>query len=867
MANARTFQRSFAGGELSPEMFGRIDDVKYQSGAALVRNFIVTPTGPLQNRPGTRFVAACKTFLGKYDKAVRLIPFTYSNTQTMVLEFGHKYVRFHTQGQTLLNSDQNPYEIVTPYAAEHLFDIHYVQSADVLTLVHPSYAPRELRRYGATDWRLVEINFAAPISAPSTVEVSCSVSGTKSTPHYAVTALAADQFSESVASTAAYDNSADPYATGAITTISWSSVAGASRYNVYKGVSGVYGYIGSSAGLSITDDNIAPDTSRTPPVYDTPFTTAKSIKSVAVANGGHDYSSAASGGTFVSLGFKSPALWAPYLNGLVGTISLYATDPTGSGASFALVKSGLVYTGGITITNAGSGYSQPVFVLASSNANDRDMISNLNSNLNSGLTYTLTPNIPGGLTQISVSDTTGSGAVVRPVVENGVITSVTVINGGQNYTNPTFTVTDGGGTGSNAVIGPATISATGDNPGAVSYFEQRRVFAGTTYKPQNIWMTKSGTESDMSYCLPIRDNDRISFRVAAREANAIRHIVPLSQLLILTGAAEWRVTSVNSDAITPTSVAVRPQSYVGASNVQPVVVNNTLVYAAARGGHVRECAYNWQASGFITGDLSLRAAHLFDTLEIVDMAYSKAPQPILWFVSSSGRLLGCTYIPEQQVGAWHQHITQGSFQSCCVVAEGGEDVLYAVVARSVNGAYVRYVERFATRQFTGLADAYHVDCGVTYRGSATGTVSGLNHLEGCTVNILADGVVQPQQVVTGGAITLAGNLTATTIQVGLPIVADLQTLPLALQIDGFGQGRMKNVNRCWLRLYQSSGIFVGPRSDKLVPVKQAADYVDAAEVRVDLIPSWDDGGQVYVRQTAPLPLTVVGMTLEVSVGG
>ena len=82
----------------------------------------------------------------------------------------------------------------------------------------------------------------------------------------------------------------------------------------------------------------------------------------------------------------------------------------------------------------------------------------------------------------------------------------------------------------------------------------------------------------MSYSLPIKDDDRISFRVAAREANTIRHIVPLSQLLLLTSSAEWRVTSVNSDAITPTSISVKPQSYVGASNVQPVIVNNTLLY-------------------------------------------------------------------------------------------------------------------------------------------------------------------------------------------------------------------------------------------------------------------------------------------------
>ena len=110
----------------------------------------------------------------------------------------------------------------------------------------------------------------------------------------------------------------------------------------------------------------------------------------------------------------------------------------------------------------------------------------------------------------------------------------------------------------------------------------------------------------MSYSLPVRSDDRVAFRVAAREANAIRHIVPLTELLLLTSSGEWRVASVNSDAVTPTTISVRPQSYVGATEVQPVVVNNTAIYGAARGGHVRELAYNWQANGFVTGDLSLR---------------------------------------------------------------------------------------------------------------------------------------------------------------------------------------------------------------------------------------------------------------------
>ena len=94
MASIRTLQRSFAGGEVSPEMFGRIDDGKYQTGLAKALNFITKPQGPAENRAGFQFVRAVKDS----TKKVRLIPFTYSTTQTMVIEVGAGYFRFHTGG-------------------------------------------------------------------------------------------------------------------------------------------------------------------------------------------------------------------------------------------------------------------------------------------------------------------------------------------------------------------------------------------------------------------------------------------------------------------------------------------------------------------------------------------------------------------------------------------------------------------------------------------------------------------------------------------------------------------------------------------------------------------------------------------------
>lgn len=730
MPNVRSLSKSFSGGEITPEMYGRIDDSKFQTGLALCRNFIVLPHGPVVNRNGLAYVAAAK----HADKYTRLIPFTYSTDQTFAIQVGEGYFRFHTQGGTLLagspaayngatayvvgdlvssagtnyycvaattgNAPPNAtywyplpsaaYEIPNPYTEAYLADLHYVQSNDVLTIVHPLYAPRELRRLGAAQWVLSTISFASSLPAPS--GVTATPTGTGSTTYYyKVTAIGEGGTEESLASTAASCVN-NLLTSGQYNTITFPAVSGAIRYNIYKQDNGLYGYLGQTDGLSFVDDNITADLSKTPPI---------------------------------------------------------ATDP---------------------------------FV------------------------------------------------------------------GANNY------------------------------PGAVSYAEQRRVFAGTYNKPQNLWFTRAGTESNMAYSLPTTDEDAIAFRVAAREANTIRHIVPVANLILLTSSAEWRATPVNSDVITPTTISVRPQSYVGANEVQPVIVNNNVIYGAARGGHIRELGYSWQQQSYATGDMSLRAPHLFDGYEMLDLAYTKAPYPIVWAPYSSKSLIGCTYVPEQQIGPWHRHDTytaagQSTIESCCAVAEGTEDVLYASVVRVINGATVRYIERLGTARPTALEDSFFVDCGATYDGAPATSVSGLTWLEGETVSILADGAVCPRKVVAGGAVTLPA--AASKVHIGLPITADIQTLPLAFEaLQAFGQGRVKNINRVWVRVHQSSGLFAGPDFDTLTEAKLRTDELygqpprlRTGEIEIDLAPSWSDSGQVCLRQSNPLPLLVTSLTMEASIGG
>jgi hypothetical protein len=206
------------------------------------------------------------------------------------------------------------------------------------------------------------------------------------------------------------------------------------------------------------------------------------------------------------------------------------------------------------------------------------------------------------------------------------------------------------------------------------------------------------------------------------------------------------------------------------------------------------------------------------------------------------------------------------------------DVGDAIVLTDANGNTYR-LTILSTTSTTVATARTDLILPVALRGVATAvwafardTVAGLTHLEGKTVSILADGAVMPQVTVTGGVAVL--QRPSVVVHVGLPYVSDLETLPMALQMEAFGQGRAKNVNEAFLRVYRSSGIFVGPDADNLVEAKQRTTEpygsppgLKTDEIGVKLTPTWRQAGRVYVRQSDPLPLTIVGLTLEVSIGG
>jgi hypothetical protein len=418
------------------------------------------------------------------------------------------------------------------------------------------------------------------------------------------------------------------------------------------------------------------------------------------------------------------------------------------------------------------------------------------------------------------------------------------------------------------------IFASANNyPSCVGYYEQRRFFANTNNEPTNVWATQSSSDNNMAYSIPSQDSDALRFRIIGK-SNGVRHISGLQDLIFLTASTEWRINSQNDSALTPSTIAIKAQSQNGASDVIPVQVNNYLLYEQAQGGHIREMTYQWQTQAYDSNDISLLSPHLFNNYRINDMGFARAPFPILWATSTSGNLLGLTYVPEQKVSGWHMQTTDGVIESVCVVTENQEDKVYMVVQRTINAVVRRYIELLGSlSDFPDIKDSYYVDCGLTYTGVPANSFSGLSHLEGKTVAILGDGVVQPQQVVVGGSITIPVEVSKAHIGLPIPNVT-LKTLPIAFQDPTGGQTHVKNVNKVYVRV-ANSGIFdAGPSETKLTPIKYSAfsalvpyTELQTGEFELAIDPLFAQAGQVVVSQSSPLPLKIVYVGMEVAIGG
>lgn len=262
------FQNNFNGGIISPVMFGRVDQAKYQAGLAGCYNFIALPHGAVEYRNGFEYVAHN---LGNQKQ--RIIPFVFSNEQAVAIIFSPPFIYFSVLGKMLLeNVGTALYKIDCPYLESELSGLRYTQSGDVVTLTHRNHTPKTLSRLGAASWAINTISgnplLAAPISVTATPMRLNTEANHLIDYKYVVTAV--NGKNESIKSAIVVANN-DLTVKPNYNKISWSAVSNALRYRVYKLQAGLFGYIGETDQLELNDEYVEPDARRTPPLYRNPF--------------------------------------------------------------------------------------------------------------------------------------------------------------------------------------------------------------------------------------------------------------------------------------------------------------------------------------------------------------------------------------------------------------------------------------------------------------------------------------------------------------------------------------------------------------------------------------------------------------------
>lgn len=418
------------------------------------------------------------------------------------------------------------------------------------------------------------------------------------------------------------------------------------------------------------------------------------------------------------------------------------------------------------------------------------------------------------------------------------------------------------------------LSGANDRPSVVTFFEQRLVFANTNNNPQTLWFSKNGDY--LNFTVGTADDDALIYTIASNDVNAIRYMSSTRVLTVGTTGGEYVVTATSDGPVTPTTTLIRKYSNYGTAPTQPVQVADVTLFLQRGARKVREFRYigDVNASAYQAPDMTILAEHITQG-GITQFAYQQEPDSVIWAVRADGTLLGMTYRREEEVVAWHKHVIGGEFDGGQAVVESiatlptdtGEDELYMIVKRTINGATKRYIERMKPFDFASdTRNAFFVDSGLAYSGSSTSSLSGLFHLEGETVQILANGATHPDVTVASGTVALT--FAATTAAVGYSYTSSMQTMRLeAGSADGTSQGKPKRIHGITMRIYETVGIEVGSNASNAdrIPFRDSSMAMDQAvplftgDKDIEFPGGYDNDDRIFVRQDQPLPMTVLAL--------
>ena len=685
---ASVVQPSFARGEIAPSLYGRVDLAMYQVALRTARNVIVHPQGGASNRSGTRFIGPVRD----HSYAPRLIHFSFKTTDKYELEFGNQYMRVIRDDGYVLETavaitgatQANPVVLTT--GAAHGWadgDIVFVQNVTGMTQLNGRWFV--VRNPGAQTIELEDqilggavngTGYGAYLSGGTAARVF-----ELATP-YAIADVPLLKFTQSADVMTLTHAAYDPLELRRTGHTAWTlaEIAREPKIGFPRGQAVVVESGGDQEAtykVTAIDDD----------------TGEESLAALSVT-----------GSVIVGITRANPAVVTTaaahnlrtgdevYLESIVGMTELNGRRFTvGNTTSVTFQLRGEDSSGYAAYTSGGT--SWPTFVRVTNSNNPATALQNR-----------VTWQAVGTAERYFIYRNEGGGYGWVGETENLLFRDRFTFNPDYTRGPPRFR---------------DPFRKDGDQPGAVGYHEQRRVFGGSTNGPDTSVYSQTGRHSNFLVSSPLQADDAITATLAHEEVNEIRHFVAGNDLLVLTSGGEWRVTAGPDSAFSAESIRQKPQSAWGSSHQRPIRLGSIVLFVEESGREVRSIGYSFQVDGYVSSRLNLLAEHFLRRHRITDWAGEHAPDPRIYMVANDGHVLTMAFDPEQDVNAWTHWTTLGRFEAVSSLRHGtdpeqGEDALYFVVRRILpGGRVVRFVERLASRNFDDIRDAFFVDSGLT----------------------------------------------------------------------------------------------------------------------------------------------------------
>ena len=854
-------QPAFTGGEISAEVANRVDLDKYQFAVLQAYNCLIKPHGPIYRRPGMKYMARTKYS----DKACILVPFNGADSTDYLLEIGEKYIRVHKNGLYI------NIEVMTPYTADMLQDLRFVQSADTMFIASGKYPVKQLARYSDTDWRFADFEITDMYFDESTTlenysGISYTVPGTY-------------QFQPTVTGEYQIDIAGAGGGGGGGLTYTRRGEHQTYRYCVGGGDGGSGERIiktvtltkGTSYAITVGSGGAGGGHKGS---YGTASSGGDGGNSTACGltgrggTGGGGGSRESIDGSYQNTKGAQGATYGAGGGGIGGVAGTKYKDSNGKAGANGWVK--ILYTGNKELTPSGTQgditltSNKNIFVSSKPGAyiKLKQEIASKTVSTSNGTTErvrvgenwkVISHGTWSGSFAIEKSDDGESWKEYRKYTskddynpsESGSVTEPVFLRAVCTITSGTCTV-DLTAMAYNAEGVVKLTEITSDStakahvekelgstdmttnflwgawseefgyPQTLCFFQDRLCFGGTKKQPYMVWMSRTGDYGNFSVekaSGTVTDDSAVALAFVSRKQFKILHLIASTDLIVLTAGNEWTVSG--SDTVTPSKAVPKMQTTRGCNTVEPLMIGGRIVFVQGRGSTVRDMAYSYETDSYGGNDLTLLAKHIIENVQIVDSAYKQEPDSTIYFVRSDGTMVCLSYIMEQKVYAWSTIETQGKIEAVAAVQEGDEDIIYLVVKREINGVTVRNIEYLAKNpaKSNNPDDYIMLDNAIEYstaEKSSGETEIDAAELTGEKVTVIGDGRMYSGLTVSqDGTVTLPAAVQHAFIGLPYRSIVELPNVEIRTG-DGTMQGRKKQISTCILRLSNSLGGMVGP---------------------------------------------------------